>query len=102
MGDPDCCRVLADRIELRVRVSPGASKNEVRGVREGELWVRIAAAPEKGRANAELVRYLAGLLGLPRAGLRVVAGESSRHKTLALDRAALGALRALLRPAAAG
>ncbi len=102
MDRADCWQVFPDRLEVCVRVSPGASKNEVQGVRDGELWVRVAAAPEKGRANAELVRYLAGLLGLPRSAVSVAAGETSRHKRLTLDREALERLRALLRPDARG
>jgi uncharacterized protein (TIGR00251 family) len=102
MDRDDCYEVLPQRIVLRVRVSPGASKNEAQQVREGELWVRVAAAPEKGRANRELVAWLARLLGVPRSSVTVVAGETSRHKRLALDRAALPRLLALLRRASPG
>jgi len=97
-----CYDILADSLLLRVRASPGASKNEVQGVKEGELWVRVAAAPEKGRANLELVRYLAGLLGVPRSCVALSRGGASRHKRLSLDRSALPGLRALLRRAAPG
>jgi uncharacterized protein len=89
-----------DRLVLRLRVSPGASKNEVQGVRDGELWVRVAAAPDKGRANVELVRYLAGVLGVPRSSVEVVSGSASRHKRLAVGREALAAVRALGQAAA--
>ena len=102
MSTESCYDILADRLVLKVRVTPGAPKNELRGVREGELWVRIAAAPEKGRANAELVRYLAALLGVPRSAVAVSSGETSRHKRLSLGRDSLAALRALLRQAAPG
>jgi uncharacterized protein (TIGR00251 family) len=100
MSAEECYDILADRVVLRVRVTPGAAKNELRGVREGELWVRVAAAPEKGRANGELVRYLAGLLGVPRSAVTVAAGETSRHKRLSLGRDSLPGLRAALRRAA--
>ncbi len=102
MSVNECYDILADRLVLRVRVTPGAGKNELRGVRDGELWVRVAAAPEKGRANLELVRYLAGLLGVPRSEVRMASGAASRHKKLSLARDALDALRAALRPAAPG
>jgi uncharacterized protein len=84
-----------DRLVLRLRVSPGASKNEVQGVRDGELWVRVAAAPDKGKANAELVRYLAGVLGVSRSSVEVVSGAKSRHKRVAVGREALAGVRAL-------
>ncbi len=100
MSGHECYDILADHLVLRVRVTPGAPKNELRGVRDGELWVRVAAAPEKGRANLELVRYLAGLLGVPRSSVTLSAGGTSRHKRLSLGRDALAGVRALLRRAA--
>jgi uncharacterized protein (TIGR00251 family) len=102
VDEPECYDIAAERLVLRVRVTPGAPKSELRGVRDGELWVRVAAAPEKGRANLELVRYLAGLLGLPRSAVTLASGETSRHKRLSLGREALPRLRAVLRRAAPG
>ena len=61
-------------------VSPGARRTELVG-RQGDAWkVRVAAPPERGRANDELVRFLAGLLDVPRADVAVAAGGSGRRK----------------------
>ena len=66
-------------------VSPGARRTELVG-RHGDGWkVRVAAAPERGRANAELAAWLAAILGLPRADVRIVAGATTRRKTLEVD-----------------
>lgn len=77
---------------ISVNVSPGAARSEVVG-RHGEGWrVRIAATPERGRANEELVGLLATALGIPRAQVRVVAGQTSRRKiveVVGLDSAAV-------------
>ena len=63
-----------------VTVSPGASRTELAG-RHGEGWkARIAAPPERGRANEALLALLAEKLGLPRSRLTVVAGQTSRRK----------------------
>lgn len=53
--------------------------------RHGDGWkVRVAAAPERGQANEELLRHLAERLGLPRDRLEIVSGAGSRQKTVAL------------------
>lgn len=70
---------------LRVRVAPGARRSEIVG-RHGDAWrVRVTAAPERGRANDEVLELLAATLGLRRPQLRLVAGASSRDKLVELD-----------------
>lgn len=65
---------------LRLRVQPGASRSGVVG-RHGEGWkVRVAAAPEDGRATEAVLRLLADTLGLARADVTLVAGGGSRDK----------------------
>jgi uncharacterized protein (TIGR00251 family) len=66
---------------LDIKVTPGASKNEVLDVREGRLRVKIAAAPEDGKANAELVSFLAKTLGIAKKDVTIIHGEKSRLKT---------------------
>ena len=67
---------------LSVTVSPGAARSELVGP-HGDGWrARVAAPPERGRANDELCRLLAAALGVPRASVRVVAGQGSRRKVI--------------------
>jgi uncharacterized protein (TIGR00251 family) len=68
---------------LDIKVTPGASKNEILDVREGRLRIRIAAAPEDGKANAELVSFLARTLDVAKKEITIVRGEKSRLKTAA-------------------
>jgi uncharacterized protein len=69
---------------LRLRVSPGATRPGVVG-RHGEAWkVRVAAAPEGGRANDAVVRLLADTLAVSRDAVTLVSGHSSRDKIVEL------------------
>ena len=69
---------------LRLRVSPGARSAEVVG-RHGGAWkVRVAAAPEGGRANEAVVRLLADTLSLPRDAVTLVSGHGARDKIVQL------------------
>ena len=70
---------------LRLRVSPGAGRAAIVG-RHGDAWkVRVAPAPENGKANAAVVALLADTLALPRGGVSIVSGHASRDKTVALQ-----------------
>ncbi|MBI4705062.1 MAG: DUF167 domain-containing protein [Deltaproteobacteria bacterium] len=69
-----------DGARLAVHVKPRASRSMILGVREGALAVAVRAPPERGEANAELVRLLAEALGIRRAAVAVVAGAGARTK----------------------
>jgi uncharacterized protein YggU (UPF0235/DUF167 family) len=76
--------VRASTTRLRLRVAPGAAKAAVVG-RHGEGWkVRVAAAPERGKANEAVLELLADALALPRANVTLVSGGGSRDKIVEL------------------
>jgi uncharacterized protein (TIGR00251 family) len=69
---------------LTLRVSPGANRPGIVG-RHGAGWkVRVAAAPEDGKANAAVVRLLAETVGVPARDVAIIAGHASRDKTVEL------------------
>jgi uncharacterized protein (TIGR00251 family) len=69
---------------LQLRVAPGAARAQVVG-RHGGAWkVRVAAAPEGGKANDAVARLLAETLGLARRDVEIVSGHSGRDKIVAL------------------
>jgi uncharacterized protein len=69
-------------VRLRVHAQPRASRTELAGIHDGRLKVRLAAPPVDGAANLELVRFLAGLLGVPRSDISVIRGPSAKQKVL--------------------
>jgi hypothetical protein len=74
---------------LRLKVVPGARRSQVVG-RLGESWkLRVHAAPERGRANDEVVALLAEALGLAQSEVRVVAGRTTRDKVVELSQITL-------------
>ena len=68
---------------LRLRVSPGARTKSID--RHGDGWkIRVAAVPERGRANEAVIEFLAQRLELPEASIELVSGHSSRDKIVEL------------------
>ena len=72
-------------VEIDVRVITRAGKSVVAGERDGRLLVRLSAPPVEGAANQALIELLAQLLDRPRRDLRIVWGEKSRSKRVAVD-----------------
>ena len=67
-------------IRLPVLVVPNARTSEVVGEVDGVIRIRLQAQPIEGRANEELVRVLARLLGVNRSAVQVVRGMTGRRK----------------------
>ena len=77
-------------------MKPGAPRSRVVGPYGDRIKIDVAAPPEDGKANAELLSFLAKALGLPRSALSLVRGASSRDKEVAVEGLDLdGALRRL-------
>lgn len=72
-------------MRLKIKAMPGAPKNEIVGLRAEELVVRVAEAPEKGKANQELIRFLADRLSCRKNEINLVSGETSHHKVIELS-----------------
>ncbi|KPK47948.1 MAG: hypothetical protein AMJ77_01345 [Dehalococcoidia bacterium SM23_28_2] len=70
---------------ITVRVSPGASRDAVVGWQGDVLRLRVAAPPQRGKANEATLRLLAAALGVERRRLHIVRGETSRQKVVSVD-----------------
>jgi uncharacterized protein (TIGR00251 family) len=73
-------------IVLTLHVQPGAKRTEVAGQHGAALKIRLAAPPIDGKANVELLRYLASAFGVPLGNVTLVRGGASRQKVVRIDR----------------
>jgi uncharacterized protein (TIGR00251 family) len=83
----------SDGVVLRLKVSPGASREGISRGADGSLRLAVTAAPERGKANAAAVALLARALDIPKSSIAVIQGAASRQKTVRIagDARALGA-----------
>lgn len=70
---------------VQVKITPNASKNRVEGMQGDRLRIRIAAAPDKGKANEELIEFLADSLKISKSRIKLLSGQASRIKRLEID-----------------
>lgn len=102
MREMEWIRPSAGRILVEIKVVPGAARTMIAGLRDGALLVRVAAPPEKGKANTELVECLASSLGLPKSAVELVSGALSRRKRVSLPASSETALRRAAEPEGQG
>jgi len=87
---------------LNVHVQPRAKRPGLVSVTDGVVRLRVAAPPAEGKANAEVVRALADLLGVPRSAVVIVRGAGARNKAVAVQGLTTGDALAALEQEASG
>ena len=74
-------------IILRVRLTPNSSCCKINGVfvdPNGDEWLKVSviSVPEKGKANQELIKFLASKLKISKSDLQIIGGELDRYKKI--------------------
>lgn len=87
MADNSPFLAVPDGVLVRIRLTPKAGRNGCAGLKsdaEGRAWldIRITAVPEKGKANAALLKYLAKTWHCPSGALEIRNGQTDRNKQI--------------------
>lgn len=75
---------IPDGVLLKLKVLPRSSRCEIVGRHGDALKIKVTAPPLEGRANEEIVEFLAETLGIKKGRLAIVAGHKSQQKTVAI------------------
>lgn len=84
----------APRARVLVRLQPRAGRDELAGMRNGALLVRVTAPPVDERANRALCKLIAKHAGVAPSNVTIVHGSHGRDKLVevsGIDAAALNA-----------
>lgn len=74
---------------INLKVTPNSSKNEVCGIIIGAdeqqfLKLKVAAIADNGKANKELIKFLADEWGVSKADIEIISGKTARNKKILL------------------
>lgn len=72
-------------ITLNLQTTPNAPRSEIAGWMGGRLKVKVKAPAVEGKANAELIRFLAAHFGVKANAVVLVRGGTARLKTVRID-----------------
>ena len=78
------------RLTLTLHIQPGAKRTEAAGLHGDALKIRLAATPVEGKANAELLQFLAGTFGVPLRQVTLKQGVKSRRKVVEVQQPGVG------------
>lgn len=66
-------------------LQPKASRSEIAGLFDGHMKIRIAAPPVDGKANAELIKFLAAYFSIAKSRVKIVSGHKGRRKRVCIQ-----------------
>jgi uncharacterized protein (TIGR00251 family) len=75
-------QLKSEKILIHIRVQPRSSRNQVAGLYQNALKIRLTAPPVDNAANKACLKFLARELGIAKSRLSIAAGASSRNKTI--------------------
>jgi uncharacterized protein (TIGR00251 family) len=77
-----------DGILLRIRLTPNASARRINGLFKADgvafLKISVINVPEKGKANKELISFLASMFKVPGKNIEIISGQLDRYKKVTI------------------
>ncbi|EMD46572.1 hypothetical protein EHI5A_162950 [Entamoeba histolytica KU27] len=70
---------------IEVEIKPNAKTSEIQGVEDGLLKVSINSPPVDGKANTEVIAFMASTFGIKKSNVKLIKGQTSHHKTLQFE-----------------
>ena len=92
-----CLQQSADGVVLRLQVQPRSSRNQLVGMQEDLLKLKLCSPPVEGAANKSCCEYLAKLFGISKSSVVLIAGDKARKKRVLLLNIDLSVVENILR-----
>ncbi|WP_300363413.1 DUF167 domain-containing protein [Hydrogenimonas sp.] len=73
-------------IDLYINARPASGRNEIVGIFDDTLKIKVKAPAVEGAANRELVRFLSKMFKIPKSEILFVSGETSKRKRIRLPK----------------
>lgn len=84
-GAPPFWRSTAEGIDIAAYIQPRSARNQICGLHDNALKMKIAAPPVAGRANQELIRFFSKSLKIAKGQLTIRQGHTGRRKLIHIE-----------------
>jgi len=72
-------------LNIQAQIQPGSSKDQIIGIHNGRLKIKISAPPVDGKANQNLIEFISKALGVSKSKIEILKGRTSKLKTLKIS-----------------
>ena len=81
----DYYKIKDGKTYINIRATTKASRNQITGVRNGELLVSVTSVPENDKANTSIIKLLSDWLNIAKSKIDIVSGHKCRNKVICMD-----------------
>ena len=78
-------KVKGNKIFLKVHINPNSKKNEIVGIFDNSLKIKISSPPVDGKANKAIIKFFSKFLNIPKSKIKIEKGDKSRDKLIAIE-----------------
>ncbi len=87
-------REVDGNVTFTAKIVPGSSSpTKICGLLDGMLKIKVAAAPEKGKANQCLVKFLAEMLDVKKNSIQIISGQTNPIKQIQISEISIEAVK---------
>jgi len=69
---------------IKLIIKPNSAVTRIYGIYGDRIKIKLAAVPEKGKANKELINFISDKIGVPKKNIKIIAGEKSIYKEISI------------------
>ncbi|HLB59321.1 MAG TPA: DUF167 domain-containing protein [Bdellovibrionota bacterium] len=82
MADEGPIREIPGGVRLQLYIQPRSSQNQIAGLMEGRVKIKLTSPPVEGEANKACIAFLSSLLRIPKSKISIIHGERGKRKTV--------------------
>lgn len=72
-------------MKYTIKVIPKSSRTKIIEIKDDFLKIKLKAVPKKGKANAELIKFLAKHFKIAKTNINIIKGETNRNKIIEIS-----------------
>lgn len=80
-----CYQIKDNSFFISVLIQPNSKKSEIQGIHDQKLKIRISSPPVDGKANEEVIRFFAKLLGIKKNQIEILKGHTDKNKLIKIS-----------------
>ena len=78
-------KLEGNKIFLKVHINSNSKKDEIVGIYDDSLKVKISSPPVDGKANKAIIKFFSKFLNIPKSKIKIEKGDKSRDKLIAIE-----------------